>query len=99
MPHAEVYINVGALDYLSGDRFQTKSALKRAVDEKSDVIFDQTAMIHSDILPGHIDLRDLLDLTMRTKDWRLSVVGPDPYNSRRWYATVYPAKDGTIKVK
>ena len=29
---------------------------------------------------------------------KYSVVGPNPYNSRKWYATVEKKQDGTIKV-
>jgi hypothetical protein len=91
------FINVGAIDYNTGDRFLTKKSLKEAVAVKADVIFDQTGFVHDDSLPGHIDLRDLLNFAERTTDWELSVVGPDPYQSRKWYAKV-TVRDGVIKV-
>lgn len=91
------YINVGAIDYNTGDRFLTKSALKKAVLAKADVIFDQTAFPHFDGLPGHIDLRNLLDYAESGRDFELSVVGPDPYKSRKWYAKV-SVKNGEFKV-
>lgn len=91
------FINVGAIDYNTGDRFLTKKSLKEAVAAKADVIFDQTAMVHDDSLPGHIDLRDLLNYAERSTDWELSVVGPDPYQSCRWYAKVV-VRNGVVKV-
>lgn len=99
MTRTAIFINTGALDYNTGERIKTKAELKKYVQAKADVIFDQTAVVHSDILPGHIDLRDLINLAERRTDWELSVVGPDPYRKRQWYATVYVNRNGDIAVR
>lgn len=91
------YINVGANDG-GGKRFATKAALKRAVvaaqEQESDdmVFFDQTAMIHSGQIPGTCALSDISEGVI------LSVCGPDPYESRKWYANV-ERKSGKVTVK
>jgi hypothetical protein len=91
-----LYVNVGAMTN-EGTRLLTKAALKAAVREKGNVVFDQTAMVHADFLPGFIELDDLLSLAEHSTDWELSVVGPDPYQNRRWYANV-KVKNGEVKV-
>lgn len=81
------YVNVGAIDS-KGQRVPTKKALKELVAANLDkpdaelIMFDQTSMIHSGGLPGNIVLRDLPEGHI------LSVVGPDPYRKRNWYANV-----------
>lgn len=75
------YINVGARDG-KGMRVKTKKALKELMSTApSTVRFDVTAGIGpaagdfftGDKIPG---------------GYNLSVVGPDPYTKRVWYATV-----------
>lgn len=85
------YINVGAT--VDGERPKTKTALRRALRERPDaVLFDETSelgasangsgYIRGDELPtGH----------------RLQVCGPDPYEARKWHATV-ELVDGVGKV-
>ena len=88
------YINVGA--YVNGARPQSKKALKEACaawsaspTDAPSLRFDSTAMMGpragEDILPATIGADTL------------SVVGPDPYAKRSWYASV-TRKDGKLEV-
>lgn len=90
------YVSVGAMT-TEGTRILTKSALKRAAAD-GNVIFDQTGFIHQNNLPGYIEPGDLLTLAAQDINFILSVVGPDPYNNRRWYANVQVGRDGKLKV-
>jgi hypothetical protein len=87
-----VFINVGAL-YPDGRRVPTKSSLKRAVANGEEVHFDQTAMPQHGAIPGIASINEFLTAneqrTSRGLDrLELSVVGPDPYRRRSWYAAV-----------
>jgi hypothetical protein len=73
--------NAGAFDQ-NGRRFATKKALKEAVAQGKPVTFDGTSLFDS----GRTYLVSDTNLTT------LTVVGPDPYNSRKWYATVQNGK-------
>lgn len=93
------YVNVGAL-YPNGQRIPTKTALKTAAAE-GNVAFDQTSAVHYGNLPGIIEPFDLASIARQRKDSEpieLSVVGPDPYNNRRWYAGVKIGKHGKLAV-
>lgn len=73
------YINVGA-KLRDGIRIPTKKALTVLLrDSPSEVLFDPTSMF---------DAQDEICADDLPTDARLSVVGPDPYTNRRWYATV-----------
>lgn len=90
------YVNCGALSS-NGQRIPTKKALKDAVQRYNDgqddaVGFDQTSMVQSEAVPGLAMCADLKEGTI------MSVVGPDPYSKRSWYASV-ERKNGRIKVK
>jgi hypothetical protein len=94
------YVNVGAYigtanadgETVTGERVASKAALKAALKERpGEVLFDVTAMIHNgpklyrgDEIPQGVNL---------------SVVGPDPYTSRKWYATVALTSKGGVSVK
>jgi hypothetical protein len=84
------YINVGAMTPM-GRRLPTKKSLKEAVENDS-VAFDQTAMLQSGRVPGIFELKELPEGVV------LSVVGPDPYEKRSWYASVERTGD-KVKVK
>lgn len=73
------YINVGVSDS-GGKRIKTKKALKEMVkaDPRS-VIVDSTALFGTRY-DGY--------LSEMPEGVTLSVVGPDPYNDRKWYASV-----------
>ncbi len=82
------FINVGAS--LNGARIASKAAFKRAVKETPEAVeFDSTSPMGTQFDGGPSDL---------TAGVKLSVVGPDPYTNRRWYATVERTNAGTIKV-
>jgi hypothetical protein len=101
------FVNCGAVDG-NGQRIPTKAKLKEVVaraaraiaegDEHGDdfVMFDQTAMMMSGRIPGNATVKDLMNAPVGTQ---LQVVGPDPYNSRKWYATVKADKNGKVTVK
>lgn len=78
------YVNAGA--YINGARPQSKKALREALAlAPSTVTFDPTDLLHEDEvirgdqIPGHVSV---------------SVCGPDPYTSRRWYSQVTAGPDG-----
>ena len=79
------FVNVGAQD-LDGDRIKTKKALKLAVADGG-VRFDRT-----DAFAGHGSKWIFLAEDTVDSDVVLSVVGPDPYTSRKWYATIKNGK-------
>ena len=84
------YVNVGA--YSDNQRIPSKAALKRMVKESPGIVrFDQTSALGNNGMPK------LIALTMLTPGITLSVVGPDPYESRKWYANV-EFKNGKIVV-
>lgn len=71
------YVNCGA--YVNGTRPKTKKALKEAMaNDPSHVRFDSTSMFDNLHCTG-------VGIPEGTT---LSVVGPDPYTKRSWYATV-----------
>lgn len=74
--------------YVNFQRAKTKKALKEAVaDPVAHVALEATSMF------GNEYDGNLLD----APNGRYSVVGPDPYTDRRWYATITVA-DGGVKV-
>lgn len=73
------YIQVGATDRLTGNWIPTKKALKTALSQDpGSVVFDAT----SPFAPWHGSV------DMLTEGTTLSVIGPDPYNRRVWYASI-----------
>jgi len=81
-----VWINVGAINVATGERFSTKKSLREAIlADPSIVKFDKTSVFSQ---VGR-DQRDLYVYCDDIRDGeKLSVVGPDPYNDRRWYANI-----------
>lgn len=82
------YLNTGA--YVEGERAPSKKALREAVKAHPESVrFDLTSQFDGqgdwtpeDVGPGVT----------------LSVVGPDPYTSRRWYASVTRDAKGVLVV-
>lgn len=76
------YVNVGAMKIADRAWIPTKKALKALLaDEPGEVLFFNTAF---HVGPGNQDYRaDELD-----PQYFYQVCGPDPYTSRKWYATV-----------
>jgi len=88
-------MNVGC--YIDGKRSATKKALKEALNGDSDrVRFDPTSMFDDQTQFTATEYRDNVNSGKTAAS--LSVVGPDPYTSRKWYATVYVDRNGKIKV-
>jgi hypothetical protein len=84
------YINCGVSDVVSGERIRTKKRLKElAATEPAQLLFDPTSIfdkqgkIRGDAVPTDVSL---------------SVCGPDPYSTRKWWAQV-KLKDGKLVVK
>lgn len=78
------WINAGAS--FDGRRVKTKAELKRLLKaEPQNVTFDTTGNF-----PRREEIVTASDLGNRpnadSESW--SIVGPDPYSDRRWYATV-----------
>lgn len=84
------YFNCGAQGSY-GSRFRSKKALREQLmtDAADEVFFDATAI---DAPVGGYRATEV------PVGIKLSVVGPDPYNDRKWYATVERKTDGTLKV-
>lgn len=76
------YINVGAVKVADESPIPTKKALKELLtSEPSEVLFFNTAF---KLGPGEQMYRgNELD-----PQYTYQVVGPDPYTSRKWYASV-----------
>lgn len=86
------YINVGA--YVNGERPRTKKALREALASAPNTVrFDQT----SNFRTGSYELTNTVD-QLRAGD-TFTVVGPDPYTSRKWYASVTRDRDGKVKIQ
>lgn len=86
-----MYVNVGARDKNSFADIPTKAALKRAITDFPDntVLYDTSEMsVKSE--------RTLSNLDIGVK---YSVCGPNPYTSRKWYATVEKLPNGKITIK
>jgi len=85
------YINVGASDR-DGKRIKTKKALKESLaQDPMSVLFDGTSNMGPQAFAtygsiAHLPAGDVL-----------SVVGPDPYTKRTWYARV-EVINGVVKV-
>lgn len=82
-----IWINAGARD-ANGERFKTKAALKRALKAApQSVAFDTTALATTARPDEIVTASDLGNRPRHTEEaW--TIVGPDPYTDRRWYATV-----------
>lgn len=84
------YVNVGVQDRNTGKDIPTKAALKRAITENpNNVVVYGTSGFQP--FTGSAD-----DLVIGVK---YSVTGPNPYNNRKWYATIEKAANGKITVK
>lgn len=83
------YVNVGVKNRNGGTDIPTKAALKRAIAANPD---DVVVYGTSDFSPftGSVD-----NLEIGVK---YSVTGPNPYTSRKWYATLEKGQDGKIRV-
>lgn len=71
------YVNCGARDFVTQDRFASKAALRRHLTAGLSVEFDPTSAF------GPFDT-----IAVPADGVTLTVVGPDPYTSRKWYASV-----------
>jgi hypothetical protein len=82
------YINAGCFDK-NGKRIPTKKQLKEMLKaDPESVVFDKTAIYDG---AGTLQLHELGDGEI------LSVVGPDPFRDRKWYASVRKV-NGRVKV-
>lgn len=78
------WVNCGAK--VAGARVRSKRALRDAVTSGVPVAWDMTAMF---VAEGSDPPSDPAALERYLAEGRvLSVVGPDPYHDRRWYAAV-----------
>jgi hypothetical protein len=69
----------GVYDHL-GRRFRTKKALREAVALAASPVYLQATSLFGDEAEGN--------LFQDVPNGCFSVVGPDPYHDRRWYATI-----------
>lgn len=88
------FINVGART-LNGVDVKTKAELTRLVaDNPANVVVYTTAMFGRQFADKLSELDDVLSAGNK-----LSVVGPNPYNNRKWYATIEKNAAGKVVVK
>lgn len=81
------FVNVGA--YIDGNRPKSKKVLKEALrDAPETVRFDRTAAVGPDA-----GQPDIMGNELPAGD-TLTVVGPDPYTARTWYASVSKTAKG-----
>jgi len=86
------WVNVGARNKSDGSDIPTKKALKDAIAANpSEVELYETTMGNDGIVWQGDDLA--------TNDVKYTVTGPNPYTSRKWYATVERLPSGKITVK
>lgn len=84
------YVNVGAQYKKDVTDIPTKAALKRAIaEDPGQVWLYETSMGKE----GVCYQADSLDIGVK-----YSVTGPNPYTSRKWYATIEKRQDGKIVV-
>lgn len=84
-----MFINVGAQYDADKKDIPTKAALKAQIKaDPSKVYIYPTSDFAG--LPGTLDIMD--------KGHKYSVTGPNPYNSRKWYATIEITISGAIRV-
>lgn len=83
------YVTVGVICVANGSDIRTKKDLKTLITENpTNVRVYSTSDFHR--------FDDTVDnLVMGVK---YSVTGPNPYTSRKWYATLEKLANGTIKV-
>lgn len=83
------YVSCGAK--VDGTDVPTKAALKRAISDNPDKVYLYgTSRYEQGGLPAHAD--------KLPEGHKYSVTGPNPYNSRKWYATV-ERRNGRLSVK
>jgi hypothetical protein len=90
------WINSGVIDKLTGQRVKTKAELRRLLaGAPQNVTFDHTALGDTARFNGS-EVAEMLFQAKGTKAY--TVVGPDPYTKRVWYATVTVNRLGNLKV-
>jgi len=88
-----MYVNVGARDINTNADIPTKKELKgRIATYPTKVEFYVTDAFGPNA--GKTVMMDNMDIGIK-----YTVVGPNPYTSRKWYATVEKLPNGTITVK
>lgn len=86
------FVNVGA--FIDGRNAETKKVLREALaNAPATVTFYATAMAEVEQIKG-----DELPERLAGGD-KLTVVGPDPYHDRRWYAQVSLNTKNKITIK
>lgn len=76
------YVNVGVRD-IAGQDIRTKAELRRMITEDpSSVVIYQTAIGREHDWPIRTYVADV------NESDKYQVVGPNPYNSRKWYAAI-----------
>ena len=88
------YINAGA-KHTTGARVKTKAELKRTLKATpAAVVFDPTDAFTttSPVVASDLGWRP------RIADEVWQIVGPDPYNDRKWYASVRVNRLGNLVV-
>ena len=85
--------NVGVRSNLTGHDIPTKTELKRQIAQKAAIVtFYSTDAFGENA--GKLWFGDSLEIGVK-----YSVAGPNPYTSRKWFATVEKSANGTITVK
>lgn len=84
-----MYVNVGAKYNADKTDIPTKAALKAEIKANPANVYMYPTSDFAG-LPGTLDIME--------KGVKYSVTGPNPYTSRKWYATVEITQSGAIRV-
>jgi hypothetical protein len=84
------FVNVGAKLYQDRTNILTKAALKRLIGENPTYVYLYGT---SDFTPFSGTGNDCV------VGVKYQVTGPDPYTSRKWYATIEKLPNGKVTVK
>lgn len=88
-----MYVSVGARDSSDKSDYKTKKALRVELEDKlSNVEFYSIEAIGPNVDKAWY--ADKLDIEVK-----YFVTGPNPYTSRKWYATVERLPNGRVTVK
>lgn len=85
------WVNAGAT--VEGGSITTKKALKELIGQTPHLVYIYVTDAFGAMSGREFYVDDL------PSSYKFTVVGPDPYTSRKWFATVEKLPNGTITVK
>lgn len=85
--------NAGAQNFFGGKDFPTKKALKELIAQSPEKVH----LYSTDAFGPNYGKSWMADIL--PEGVKFTVTGPNPYTSRKWYATVEKLANGNISVK